>query len=140
MDDVIKVDDRWYISASSAHADDRTRVLKHGETFALFNRHGDIQRISIGEQGLYHQGTRFLSHLELLINERRAILLNSTVKEDNTILAVDLTNPDLYEAGRVKLHNDSLHIFRAKVLRDGRCYELVRLTNYSDDSVDLPLT
>ncbi len=140
MEDVIKVDDRWYISASSAHADDRTRVLKHGETFALFNRHGDIQRISIGEQGLYHQGTRFLSHLELLINERRAILLNSTVKEDNTILDVDLTNPDLYEAGRVKLHNDSLHIFRAKVLRDGRCYELVRLTNYSDDSVDLPLT
>ncbi len=140
MDDVIRVDDRWYVSASSVHADDRTRVLKHGETFALFNRHGDIQRISIGEQGLYHQGTRFLSHLDLLINERRGILLNSTVKEDNTVLDVDLTNPDLYEAGRVKLANDSLHIFRAVVLRDGRCYQLVRLTSYSDDSLDLPLT
>ncbi|HHH36067.1 MAG TPA: amylo-alpha-1,6-glucosidase [Gammaproteobacteria bacterium] len=140
MEDVIKVEDRWYVSATSTHADDRTRVLKHGETFVLFNRHGDIQRISISGQGLYHQGTRYLSHLELLIKERRPILLNSTVKEDNTILDVDLTNPDLYEAGRLKIHNDSIHIFRAKVLRDGRCHELVRLTNYSDASVDVPLS
>ncbi len=139
MDDVIKVDDRWYVSASSSHADNRTRVLKQGETFALFNRYGDIQRISIGEQGLYHQGTRYLSHLELLINERHSILLNSTVKEDNTVFEVDLTNPDLYEAGREKVANDTLHIFRAKVLRDGRYYEHVRLTSYADEPVALTL-
>ncbi len=140
MDDVIKVDDRWYVSASSSHADNRTRVLKQGETFALFNRFGDIQRISIGEQGLYHQGTRYLSHLELLINERHSILLNSTVKEDNTVFEVDLTNPDLYEAGKEKVANDTLHIFRAKVLRDGCCYEHVRLANYADETVELPLS
>ena len=38
-----------------------TRVLKHDETFAVFNRYGDVIPIGLGEQGLYHLGTRHLS-------------------------------------------------------------------------------
>jgi len=30
------------------------RVLKHGDTFALFDRHGDIRSFENGEEGLYH--------------------------------------------------------------------------------------
>lgn len=54
MDDVIRVEDQYYILATSSLADDRTRVLKYGETFAIFDRHGDMQPLEIGEQGLYH--------------------------------------------------------------------------------------
>jgi hypothetical protein len=37
------------------------RVLKHGDTFAVFDRYGDVVPGGLGEQGLYHEGTRFLS-------------------------------------------------------------------------------
>src|ERR671918_722842 len=97
MQELIQVEDKWYVLATSSRADDRTRVLKHGETFGLFDRHGDIQVLGAGEQGLYYEGTRFLSRLELEINHARPLLLNSTVREDNSLLMVDLTTPDLYE-------------------------------------------
>ena len=41
-------------------------MLKYGDTFAVFDRTGDIS--GPGEQGLYHDGTRYLSMLTL---ERR---------------------------------------------------------------------
>jgi hypothetical protein len=56
--DVIRIRDEFYILAASSLADDRTRVLKQGETFAVFDRYGDIQPTGLGEQGLYHEGTR----------------------------------------------------------------------------------
>ncbi|MFV2058287.1 MAG: glycogen debranching N-terminal domain-containing protein, partial [Thiohalomonadales bacterium] len=115
MEDAIKVDDKWYVSSTSSHTDDRTLALKQGELFALFNRHGDIQRLGIGEQGLYFDGTRYLSHLGLMINDRRPILLHSTIRKDNTILDVDLTNPDIYEAGKLIIPKDTVHLYRGKI-------------------------
>src|SRR5206468_4324067 len=79
---------------SSPRVDVRTRVLKDGETFAVFDRYGDLQPVGLGEQGLYHDGTRFLSRLELRVFGRRPLLLSSTVKDDNILLTVDLANPD----------------------------------------------
>ena len=130
MEDVIQIDDDWYVLATSSRTDDRTRVLKQGETFGLFDRYGDIQHIGIGEQGLYHEGTRFLSRYELSINNRRPLLLNSTVKQDNSAMTIDLTTPDLYSDQTVCIPKGTLHIFRAKYLWDGAHYEHLRLFNY----------
>src|SRR5687767_631206 len=94
-DDILHVEDRYYILASSPYSDDRTRVLKHGETFAVYDRHGDILPLGLGEQGVYHEGTRFLSRFSLYVDHRRPLLLSSTVLESNDLLTVDLTNPDL---------------------------------------------
>jgi len=140
MEDAIKVDDRWYVSSTSSHTDDRTLALKQGEMFALFDRHGDIQRLGIGEQGIYLDGTRFLSHFGLMMNDRRPILLHSTIKEDNTILDVDLTNPDIYEAGKLTIPKDTVHIYRGKILWQSCCYEHIRLINFSSNSIDVSLT
>ena len=41
-----------------------------------------------------YQDTRYLSHLELRINEKRPLLLGSNISDDNFALFVDLTNPD----------------------------------------------
>ena len=101
MDEIISFNDQFYILASSSMADNRTRVLKHGETFGVFDRYGDIQPVGRGTQGLYHEGTRFLSRQELFLDNDRPMLLSSTVKEDNALLAVDMTNPDLYRDGRI---------------------------------------
>src|SRR5574340_75867 len=59
--DKIQIGDKWYVAAMSGH-DDRAQVLKNNETFALFDRYGDIQAMGQPDQGLYHGDTRFLSH------------------------------------------------------------------------------
>ncbi|WNM62183.1 amylo-alpha-1,6-glucosidase [Candidatus Nitrospira neomarina] len=128
---IIRIGDEHYILATSALADARTHVLKHGETFGIFNRYGDIQRIGLGEQGLYHEGTRFLSKLEFNLEESHPFLLSSTIKEDNALLAVDLTNPDRYQNDLTFLPRGTLHISRTKLLWQARCYEQFQFTNYS---------
>ena len=45
MDEIIQVQDQYYIMASSARLNDRVRVLKHGDTFAVFDAKGDIKVI-----------------------------------------------------------------------------------------------
>ena len=63
MSEIIRVHDEYYILATSPLADTQTRVLKQGETFAIFDLYGDIKGLAKGEQGLYHHGTRHLSEL-----------------------------------------------------------------------------
>lgn len=135
MDDAILIDEKWYVLATSSRADDRTRVLKQGETFGLFDRHGDIQHIGIGDQGLYHTGTRFLSRFELSINQHRPMLLNSTVKKDNSLMFIDLTTPDLYVSGQCSIPKGTLHIFRCKLLMEGVQHEHIRLQNFSGKEI-----
>jgi glycogen debranching enzyme len=128
---IIRVEDQYYILATSSLADDRTRVLKHGDTFAVFDRYGDIQPVGLGEQGLYHEETRFLSSLRLYLGDERPLLLSSSVREDNGLLVVDLTNPDIFADGRVTVPRGALHILRSKFLWRGACYEEFRITNYA---------
>lgn len=125
----------WSVLATSSRVDDRTRVLKHAETFAVFDRYGDTQSDGAGEQGIYHQGTRFLSHSEFQINGMRPMMLNSSVREDDSLLAVDLTTPDLYEGGRLVVPKGTIHVFRTKLLWDGACHEHIRIANYSMEHV-----
>ena len=101
LEEAIRVGDRWYVLATSSREGDPVRVLKYGESFALFDRYGDMPRAGSTEHGLYHQGTRFLSRYELRVNAMRPILLHSGVRRDNSTLAVDATNPDLHENGKL---------------------------------------
>ena len=103
MSDVVQLGSEYYILATSPRADDRTWVLKDGDTFAVLDRYGDIYPLGLGEQGLYHEGTRFLSRLELWLGTNRPMLLSSTVKEGNELLAVDSTNPDIPREGKLVL-------------------------------------
>ncbi len=139
MDDAILIEEKWYVLATSSRADDRTRVLKQGDTFGLFDRHGDIQHIGIGDQGLYHTGTRFLSRFELSINHPRPMLLNSTGKKDNSIMTVDLTTPDLCAPGQCSIPKGTLHIFRCKLLMEGVQHEHIRLQNFSGKEIQFTL-
>jgi glycogen debranching enzyme len=139
LDDVIRVEDRSYTLATSSLADDRTRVLKHGETFAVFDRYGDIQAPARGELGLYHEGTRFLSRSILRLGRHRPLLLSSTVKDDGAHLTVDLTNPELALDGQIIVPRGTLHILRTKLLWQGTCYERLRVYNHGLHPLDLPL-
>src|SRR5262245_13250314 len=127
--DVIRYEEQFYILASSSRVDDRTRVLKHNETFAVLDRFGEVAPVGLGELGLYHEGTRFLSRSAWTFGRERPLLLSSTVNEDNTILAVDLTNPDL-GTDHLEIRRGTIHISRELLVRQGVLYERMRIGNY----------
>ena len=125
------MDEQFYVLAASSRADDRTRVLKHGDTFGVFDRYGDVQPAGIGEQGLYHEGTRYLSRYELFLGTSRPLLLSSNVGEDNLVLTADLMNPDLANGDHsAAIPRGSVHVLRSRLIRDATCYEQLRLRNF----------
>ncbi len=122
--------DRYYILASSSYADDQTRVLNFGDTFAIFDRWGDAKQLGTGVQGIYHEGTRFLSDLEFRLNGHRPVLLSSAVKNENEIFSIDLTNPTISLDNGLVIDKGVIHIGRNKFLQEGICYETITLHNY----------
>ncbi len=138
--DVIEVGQQFYIRASSSLADDRTRVLLNGDTFAVFDRSGDIQPVGFGQQGIFHKETRHLSRLELHLSGVRPLLLSSTIREDNVIFGVDLTNPDLKMPSGELLPRGTLHIYRTKFLCEAVVYDQITLHNYWDQPVTAELS
>ncbi len=147
MEDILRLNNQIYIKASSTLADQRLRVLKHGEIFGIFDVFGDIKPVGIGSQGLYLGATQYLSQLELRVGDRHATLLSSSITGDDMMLTVDLSNPDLaqlvsaqgYPLG-LKLGHSSFHLFRTKFLYQDSCYEELEITNFSNYRHVLPLS
>src|SRR5213075_369943 len=135
--EVIRVRDEFYIRSSSPRVDVRTRVLKQNDTFAVFDRFGDIDTFGAGELGLYHQDTRFLSRLTLKLGKDRPLLLTSTVREDNAVMAVDATTPDVWRDSEIVVPRGTVHIYRSKILWQRTCHERLRVHNYGRAAVDI---
>src|SRR5215470_8309701 len=110
MEDVIQVQDEYYILATESKRGQRTAVLKQDETFAVFDYSGDIGAFGIDEQGLYHEGTRYLSRFRLRLNGRRPLLLSARTKDDNELFGADLTNPDMPFDDDQMLLRDLVHL------------------------------
>ncbi len=139
MNDIIRLTDDYYIvTAASSSAE--VRVLKHDDSFGVFDPAGDIQHAGLGEQGIYHEGTRFLSMLAFRLGNLQPFLLSSTIKKDNLLFTVNLTNPDLYASGGVVLRRGDLHIFRTKFIWQANCFETLELMNYSLSPIELSFT
>ena len=139
-DDVVRIEDGFYILSTSSRVDDRTCVLKQGDAFAIFDRCGGIEGFGSGALGLYRHDTRFLSKLVLKLAGARPLLLSSTIKEDNAVLAVDLMNPDISLAGEIAIARGTVHVFRSKVLWDLACHERLRIHNYGLSTVEIALS
>jgi glycogen debranching enzyme len=137
-DPTLDDEDRYQIRAMSSLALSGARVLKHDDTFAVFDRFGDMRPSSVlGADGLYHEGTRFLSALRLRLQHERLLVLSSTVRENNVLLAVDLMNPDVGESGQAP--HGTLHVFRSKFLWNATCYEHVQVSNFGPNPLDIAL-
>ncbi len=126
----------FYITAAGTPSRPR-RTLKYGDSFIVTDTHGDIGASSGDPDGLFHADTRYLSRLELLLNDAHPLLLGSNVRDDNTVLAVDLTNPDYYEDGQIVLRKDVVHIARTIFLWRGAAYQRIALRNHGDRAVTM---
>jgi len=116
------------------------RTLKYGDTFVVVDTHGDIGASAGGPDGLFHSDMRYLSRLELLVNGLPPLLLGANLRDDNAVLAVDLTNPDLYVDQCLVLRKDTLHIVRNLFLWRGVAYQRIALRHYGHQRVRIALS
>ena len=131
----------FYIPATSSLAERRPRTLKHGDTFGLFDHYGDLVAGEGSPEGIYHKDTRFLSSLQLLINDRRPLLLSSTVQDNNTVLTADLTNPDFFDRRhRLHLPRDTIHMLRSKFMWQAQTFERLGVRNFGERPHAVALT
>jgi glycogen debranching enzyme len=141
MAEALRLDEQFAILTETDRSTALLRVLKYGDTFAVFDPHGDLRPSAASEHGLYYAGTRFLSTCELLLSNRQPLLLSSTISEDNTVFAADLTNPDVVrENGQVAVARGLLHVFRSRVLWNGTCLERVRVSNHALQAIDTTIS
>src|SRR5437868_873712 len=130
----------FYIPMTGPAARPR-RSLKHDDTFIVLDSHGDIGASAGGPDGLFNCDTRYLARLELVLDEVQPLLLGSNLRDDNSALTVDLTNPDVVQGGRIVLQKDMLHIVRTIFLWRGTAYQRIGVQNHGDRpaSFDLKL-
>jgi glycogen debranching enzyme len=130
---------QFYIPATGPGSRPR-RTLKHGDSFAVFDSHGDIGASIGGPDGIFHLDTRYLSRWELLINGMQPLLLASDVRDDNSVLSVDLTNPDIYSDERLVSPKDTIHVVRTVFLWRGVAYQRLGVQNHGDTPVRVQLS
>src|SRR5688572_28478752 len=130
-------EDKFHIQAEAVNYDDRVKVLNHSDSFAIFDRWGDIHPHSKKALGIFHQGTRFISQLELKLNRKKPLLLGSSIKEENNMLSVDLANSDMVDCN---VPENSLHISRKQFIRNGVYYEEDSIVNYGNTTCELTLS
>ena len=116
------------------------RTLKSGDSFVVLDSHGDIGAFADGSDGFFHCDTRYLSRLELRFNRMAPLLLGSNVSDDNSILTVDLTNPDTFIDNQLVLKKDRLHIVRTTFVRSGNIYQRLGLRNHSEGPINFELS
>ncbi|MDN5379501.1 amylo-alpha-1,6-glucosidase [Thermodesulfobacterium sp.] len=117
-----------------------THTLKHEESFAIFDAYGNIDVERNFEEGIYYQGTRFLSCHKFYLFDQLPILLSSAVKEDNSLFTVDLTNPKIIRNEEVIIPEGTVHILRNKFLYQNCCYEKIWIKNYFFDPVKIEIS
>jgi glycogen debranching enzyme len=106
----------------------------------VLDSHADIGAAPGGPDGIFFCDTRYLSHLEMLLNGKQPLLLGSNVRDDNSILTVDLTNPDIYLDQKLVQPKDMLHVVRTLFLWRGAAYQRLRMRNHSDRPSDVQLS
>src|SRR5271170_7843046 len=125
----------FYIIPSIGPSARPRRTLKDGDTFAVFDSHGDMGASAGGPDGLFDRDTRYLSRLELLIDGMPPLLLGSSVRDDNLTLTADLTNPDVFQGGQIILPRDTLHVVRTAYLWKGAAHQRIAVSNHGEVSV-----
>ena len=121
---------RFRIEASGGLCQSRTHILKHDNTFAVLNESGDIVAGHGSAEGLYHRDTRFLSQLEVQLNDERPLLLSSTPSDDNSLLPVDLANTDTIGTDGKPLHRELIYLNRRQFVWQTGYYELLLVRNF----------
>ncbi|HEX3882465.1 MAG TPA: amylo-alpha-1,6-glucosidase [Stellaceae bacterium] len=130
----------FYIPVTASTAGNGRHVLKNANSFAVLDELGQIQASGQAAEGLFFEDTRYLSRLAMAINGARPLLLSSTVTEGNTMLSVDLANPEATDHSHPDLAPASIHILNEIVLGGDALFATVTVRNYGREPAQLALT
>jgi glycogen debranching enzyme len=139
MLDIIEVGNQSYVRAQSSFADNQTKALMVGDLFGVFDRRGDFRTMVSSGQGLFYREMRHLSKLVLGLGQGELLLLSSSVRLDNAILAVDLTNAEAPSPRSGNQAARTIHFYRSSFLWANRCYQRIEVRNYASEPVALEL-
>src|SRR5262245_5381457 len=120
----------FYIQATSSIQERWHRVLKQREPYVLYASVGYSPDPWLTPGGIFHQDMRHLSGLEFAINGQRPLLLSSAIEDNNVVLTVDVSNPDIYREGAIVVPRETLHVRRSKFLWAATCYERIAIHNF----------
>ena len=126
----LEEDSQFRIEASGGYREPRTRILKHGESFAVLDPFGDMVGGDGMPDGLYHEDTRFLSRFQLRLNGDRPLLLSSQPAEEIPVLSFDLANPDSVGGDGAVLRRELIYLSRRQFVWKGAYYELLLVRNF----------
>ena len=126
--------DEW--PAPPVRSGQRLFVLKEGDTFLVTDTFGDITGDG---DGLFHNDTRLLSTLRLLMNGQQPSLLSSAVSQDNAFFTAHMVNHPLPPLGESSMPQGVIHLERRRFLWRDAVYERISLANYSDAAARVPL-
>jgi glycogen debranching enzyme len=136
----IRVGDNYYLLASALPTRGRRLLLNHADTFAVFDEAGDIPLAVHETYGLFCRGTRFLSRLEIRLNEQIPLVLNAAPTGDGSELSIYLTNTDERRGGELVVQRDTIALQRRQTLADGILFEALHLHNYGTARFPVRLT
>ncbi|HTO09578.1 MAG TPA: glycogen debranching N-terminal domain-containing protein [Myxococcota bacterium] len=127
------------ILAEDGPTDERALVLARGDSFALFDHHGDLRPQPSGRHGLFFDGTRFLSLLVVRLARRRPLLLSSGPRGGNEGLSVHATNADVRDGDVLRLPRETVYLHRSIELSDGGLRLELALRSFAAVPVTLDL-
>ncbi len=113
-------------------------TLIDGKTFSATNVAGDIFPPGSPDVGLFHDDTRFLSHLELKIGGHRAIVLSSSTERTFTT-KIELTTGNITLRDSFDLPENTVHIRRDQLLASEIFFDRLTFENFNLTQVDFTL-
>src|SRR5436309_3176821 len=108
------------------------QVIKHDRAFFLSDRFGDVPEENQAALGLYCRDTRFLSRLELTVNELRPLLLHSST-ERNYWQVVELAYPITVVDPTGFESQQNVSVSRSRLIGDS-LLERILVANYGSES------
>lgn len=113
-------------------------TLKHGQSYAIFDRNGDIVP-ELNLMGLYVDDMRYVSALTLLFGSEKPHSSGAQVTGDNVELVTSLSNPKMKDKQGVDIGENSIHLKRRITVCDGLVHQAITIRNYNNRPVALPL-
>ncbi len=114
------------------------QVIKHDRAFFLSDEFGDVPADNRAALGLYYRDTRFLSSLELAVNDLRPILLHSST-ERNYSQIVEMAFPQVVADPAGFEVKENVGVSRQRVLSDS-LLERIRISNFGRRPQSVRLT
>src|SRR5262249_787288 len=111
-------------------------TLIDGKTFLSTNPAGDITPPGAPDVGFFYRDTRFLSHLELHVNARHAIVLSSST-EKTFVSQIELTAARATLRESFDLPENTIHIRRQQLLGSEVFFDRLTFLNFNRTEVKL---